>query len=79
MRWRKQQPITILELRCERLAQPLILPQSDQFYGCFSWVDLDVTSEAEAVIVAAMPPAEFERQQADLRDALQNVKTSEIM
>ena len=77
MRWRMQQPITILELRCERLAQPLILPQSDHFYGCFSWIHLGVTSEAEAV--AAIPPADFERQQVSVRDALQNVETSEII
>ena len=40
MKWRRQQPITVLELRCRRLDQPLSLLQDSSYYGCFSWVDI---------------------------------------
>ncbi|CAL8461748.1 g1279 [Coccomyxa elongata] len=78
MRWRKQQPITILELRCERLAKPLIQPQSDHFYGCFSWVDVGEVSE-HLPAEAALPAAEYERRQVGLRNALVDVNTTDIM
>ncbi len=79
MRWRKQQPISILELQCEQLAEPLILPQSDSFYGCFSWVDLGVTVTSEVKAVAAIPAAEFERQQSNLRNTLQDLEITELL
>ena len=78
MRWRKQQPITILELRCERLAEPLLLPQSDHFYGCFSWVDVGEVSE-HLPAEAALPAAEYERRQLGVRNALLKVSTTDIM
>lgn len=78
MRWRKQQPITILELRCERLAKPLIQPQSDHFYGCFSWVDVGEVSE-HLPAETALPAAEYERRQVGLRNALLDVNMTDIM
>lgn len=37
LKWRKSQPITVLELRVWRLAAPLQLPLRDELFGCFSW------------------------------------------
>lgn len=78
MRWRKQQPITVLELKCEQLAEPLIMPQSESFYGCFSWVDLgEVSNDLAAEPV--LPAARFAEMQADLRNALLSIDSSDIM
>lgn len=40
LRWRSTQPITVLELRAARLPQPLELLPREDFWGCFSWLDL---------------------------------------
>ncbi|EFJ49681.1 hypothetical protein VOLCADRAFT_89645 [Volvox carteri f. nagariensis] len=37
LKWRANQPITVMELRCWRLAQPLELPVTESLFGCFSW------------------------------------------
>ncbi|KAL4443498.1 hypothetical protein ABPG75_011235 [Micractinium tetrahymenae] len=66
LRWRKTQPITVLELRAVRLLQPLELAPRDDFWGCFSWLDLAAAPEgsgaeqqrqAQQVAVAAAAAA----------------------
>ena len=75
MKWRKQQPITVLELRCRRLDTPLVLPQDSSFYGCFSWVDLHshcqgFNADGQHVI----GDQDFRERQAGLRTALETVE-----
>ena len=41
LRWRAKQPITVMDLRCSQLDQPLVIPTQEHYWGCFSWVDLD--------------------------------------
>lgn len=45
LRWRPRQPITVLEVRAYRLAQPLLLEPRDEFWGCFSWVLLEEAAQ----------------------------------
>lgn len=77
LRWRPQQPITVLELRAAPLATPLRLAPQEDFFGCFSWVDLSAAAAAggmaEAAAVAGPPAlgdAEFAERQAAARRAL---------
>ncbi|KAL4447379.1 hypothetical protein ABPG77_007412 [Micractinium sp. CCAP 211/92] len=58
LRWRKTQPITVLELRAVRLPQPLELASRADFWGCFSWLDL-----------AAAPEGSTAEQQQQLAEA----------
>ena len=51
LRWREQQPITVLEVRAHRLTDPLILPAREDWWGCFSWVDLGGPE-----LLASVPP-----------------------
>ncbi len=48
LRWRKTQPITVLELRAVRLPQPLELASREDFWGCFSWLDLAAAPEGSS-------------------------------
>lgn len=75
LRWRRKQPITVLELRCRRLAAPLQLHNYPELWGCFSWVSLPAgegtsfeTLWADGVV--ALTDGDFARQQAACRRAL---------
>ena len=52
LKWRSNQPITVLELRAYRLPAPLLLPPRDDFFGCFSWVDVATGQQPEVRCVA---------------------------
>jgi hypothetical protein len=80
LKWRSKDPLTLLELRAYRLAEPLLLPvgqEPERYFGCFSWLELP------AKVVAAGPPcwtlqpalsdAEFAERQAVLREALRQL------
>jgi len=40
LKWRAKEPLTVLELRCFQLQQPLVIPTRPEYFGCFSWVKL---------------------------------------
>ncbi|KAF6263868.1 hypothetical protein COO60DRAFT_306766 [Scenedesmus sp. NREL 46B-D3] len=40
LKWRSKEPLTLLELRTWVLQQPLQLPAREQYFGCFSFVEL---------------------------------------
>eukprot|EP00882_Tetradesmus_deserticola_P005757 GHRQ01006062.1.p1 GENE.GHRQ01006062.1~~GHRQ01006062.1.p1 ORF type:complete len:279 (+),score=114.54 GHRQ01006062.1:79-915(+) len=40
LKWRSREPLTLLELRAWVLQQPLQLPAREQYFGCFSFVEL---------------------------------------
>lgn len=76
LRWRKAQPITVLELRCRRLRRPLQLRNAPELWGCFSWVSLPAGADAGGMaallegVAAALPDAEYAERQAALREAV---------
>jgi len=69
LRWRPGQPLTVMELRCFNLAEPLRLEMLDGYKGCFSWVD--VGDQLKGRPLPKMEPAlrdrEFGKKQALLR------------
>lgn len=77
MKWREQQPITVLELRCRRLSSPLVLPQDSSFYGCFSWVDLHGHCQGKhAHGEHVIGEEDFRERQAGLRAALHSIEAT---
>lgn len=92
LKWRAKEPLTLLELRCYTLQQPLMIPveQRESYFGCFSWVELDpadVLGEAAAaggdsrgewVLHAALNDAEFAQKQGVLRQQLQLLQTEQL-
>eukprot|EP00775_Hariotina_reticulata_P010057 gene10057-biopygen12023 len=56
LKWRAKEPLTLLELRCFQLQQPLVIPTRPEYFGCFSWVTLlpeDAEGLSEASSLAA--------------------------
>lgn len=79
MKWRAQQPIHILELRCRRLRQPLLLPQSDAYYGCFSWLDVPAQMASLTDADPVLPDDMFATKQAALQHALSALKAEPVL
>jgi hypothetical protein len=69
--WRAQQPLTIVELRCSRLRAPLVLPNTDALWGCFSFAELEgVTTNDVGSAEAILSDPVFSERQTALRDRL---------
>jgi hypothetical protein len=77
MRWKPKQPLTVVELKCQQLKAPILLPQSDKYYGCFSWLELEGV-ELAVPVGNALPHATFLERQASLRQALSKLDAQEI-
>lgn len=88
LKWRKSQPITVMELRVWRLAAPLQLPLRDELFGCFSWVEvggaaaaLQGTPGGDLDLAGAVPvlgDEAFATRQQQLRSALKQVEAAPI-
>ncbi len=52
LKWKPQQPLYVMALRVYLLAKPVIIPWTESYRGCRSWVDLD-----EALVVEKALPA----------------------
>ncbi|PZO18283.1 MAG: hypothetical protein DCF25_09980 [Leptolyngbya foveolarum] len=52
LKWKPQQPLYVMALRVYLLAEPMIIPWTESYRGCRSWVDLD-----EALVVEKALPA----------------------
>lgn len=72
LKWRAQQPITVLELQVAQLQEPLVIPLQDRYWGCFSWVDVQegVSSEAVRSAKRVLPGSDFQQRQQKVRAAL---------
>ena len=72
----------MLELRCSALQQPLIVPNKDSYWGCFSWVELEqgLGKEATQSAQKVISEDEFGERQRGVRAALQTLKDcSEVL
>ena len=74
--WRPKVPFTVLELRVKRLSEPISLPNSDSYWGCFSFVDIPCdgrisldTLSADATPV--LDDVEFDERQHAIRRLLE--------
>lgn len=47
LKWRKTQPVTVMELRAYRLREPMVLPRREEYAGCFRQAGLLGTSAAQ--------------------------------
>jgi hypothetical protein len=82
LKWRSKEPLTLLELRMYALQPPVELPVREEFWGCFSWLELSAgdgdalpvsredTAAAQWRAVPALSDVEFSERQALLRSAL---------
>ncbi len=72
LKWKTKQPITVMELRCSQLQQPLVIPTQDSYWGCFSWIDVEqgVTQGQLSTAEAVMSDPDYQRRQQQVRTAL---------
>jgi len=65
LKWKPKQPITVMELRCSQLQQPLVIPTQDSYWGCFSWIDIEqgVTEEQLSTAEAVISDSDYQRRQ----------------
>lgn len=72
LKLRAKQPITVMELRCSRLQQPLVIPTLDSYWGCFSWVDVEqgLSQEQISTATAVIANDDFAVRQKLVRTAL---------
>lgn len=69
LRWRPTKPLVVLLLRAEALIEPFVLPPSDAYGGCRSWVDLAEEPPAGELLPSLTDEA-FELFAGAVRDAL---------
>ena len=76
MKWRPGQPLTVVEVAASRFRQPVLVPNSESLWGCFSWTsvaDLDLM-RAAADAEPAVRSEEWQGLQEELRQALQGAE-----
>lgn len=78
----KQVPITVLELRTYRLAPPARTPSQKEYFGCFSWVELqdampDVASRW-AEVQPVLSEEAFAARQRALRAVLEGMEVEAL-
>jgi len=85
LKWRKTQPVTVMELRAYRLREPMVLPRREEYAGCFSWVEPvsqrldDGLMPLRATSTPAIANGEFAGRQRRLRDVLEAVPFTELL
>eukprot|EP00890_Picochlorum_soloecismus_P004728 jgi/Picsp_1/5256/NSC_02618-R1_hypothetical protein VOLCADRAFT_89645 [Volvox carteri f. nagariensis] len=55
LRWKETEPLCVLELRVCRLHEPMEIALKEEYYGCFSWVDLSLGSSIEELRRGSTP------------------------
>ncbi|PSP16224.1 MAG: hypothetical protein BRC58_09750 [Cyanobacteria bacterium QS_8_64_29] len=69
LRWKPQQPLSVLLLRTYRLPQPQALPYRPAYGGCRSWIELE-TSVSLAGATPALDENSYRERVAAVRTAL---------
>ena len=59
-KWRPKKPLTVLVLRTYLLPEPVVLPYSEAYGGCKSWIELEEPVSVEGAR-PALGDGEFER------------------
>ena len=73
LKWKPQQPITVLLLRVYRLLAPTIISYNDAYGGCKSWIDL-----VEPISTDNLTPAVQESKYAQLVQEIKQKTNLEI-
>lgn len=75
LRWKRRDPLTVLALRVHVLDEPIVVPWSDDYGGCTSWVDL---AELPDPVTQAARPAlsdeAFDARLAGVREVLPSLR-----
>jgi hypothetical protein len=50
LKWKPRQPLSVLLLRTYRLLEPVVIPYSDAYKGCKSWIDLVEPISLEGIV-----------------------------
>jgi len=74
LRWRPTKPLVALLVRAEALVEPFVLPPSDAYGGCKSWVELESEPPA-AELLPSLTDEAFEIFASAVRDALAGAGT----
>eukprot|EP00884_Botryococcus_braunii_P002775 jgi/Botrbrau1/12499/Bobra.0169s0046.1 len=76
-KWRPRQPLTVMELRVWRLANPIVLAPTEDFWGCFSWLDLSQHMQGMSWLqgTPVIPDGEFRKRQEGLRKSFSSLKS----
>jgi hypothetical protein len=76
IKWRRGQPLTVLEVRAYHLKQPIVVVPRPELFGCFSWVPLPEGSlpDGLAGLQPCVPEEEFQRRQMLLRERLSKLE-----
>lgn len=72
LNWRNKQPVTILELKVRETAEPIMLKSLPAYWGCFSWVDLQVQKQQSDQMWETASPVFSSEQFANLQSSLRN-------
>jgi hypothetical protein len=82
LKWRVREPLTLLELRCQRVVPPLLIParERESYFGCFSWVELQPEDAAPLEHVQlrdVLSAQQFAEKQRLLREGLRQLQQAE--
>lgn len=82
LKWRTKQPLTLLELRAWQLQPPLDLKVEQEFFGCFSFVEIQAGLSQPVSLQGAKPALsdeEFAKRQHVLRSKLSGIEHKELV
>ncbi|GAX82335.1 hypothetical protein CEUSTIGMA_g9764.t1 [Chlamydomonas eustigma] len=76
LKWRRGQDLTILELRSWKLEEAVVVTVRPEYFGCFSWIDLDLQTNMinKEAMQPSLPDATFRVMQNNLRAQLSKLK-----
>ena len=80
LKWRGEQPVTLLEVRAFLLAEPVTVLTKDEYFGCFSWVHIDDPNLPDVLQKSAIPVLSenaWEEKKKILRQALERLSDVE--
>lgn len=86
LKWRRNQPITVLELRVFQLNPALEVPTQEEWYGCFSWAAIKGMEEQTGLklkelvknATPALNDASFGEKQKFCRERLKHIEVEEL-
>ncbi len=81
LNWRRGQPLTLMEIRAWRLQTPVVLQNQEELWGCFSWVNVPMSSAGPDGLADKLPVLSedaFAEKQARLRAALRELEVTEL-
>jgi hypothetical protein len=81
LRWRSDQPITLMELRVSVIEDdPVQLVPREEWWGCFSWANVDIKEEVIAAKrkIPVLKDNEWAEKQSFLRDQLEKIDVEEL-